>query len=65
MIVWRVLPVDPAAADDAAGGPLWFPREYQGAARHDNPAAYGCLYVARRRCRRSPRRWRPSAGAAR
>jgi RES domain len=46
VIVWRVLPVDPAAADDAAGGPLWFPREYQGAARHDNPSAYGCLYVA-------------------
>ena len=46
MIVWRVLPVDPAAANDAAGGPLWFPREYQGAARHDNPDAYGCLYVA-------------------
>ena len=46
MIVWRVLPVDPAAAQDAAGGPLWFPREHQGAARHDNPAAYGCLYVA-------------------
>lgn len=46
MIVWRVLPVDPAAASDAAGGPLWFPREYQGAARHDNPGVYGCLYVA-------------------
>lgn len=46
MIVWRVLPVDPAAATDAAGGPLWFPRHYQGAARHDNPDAYGCLYVA-------------------
>jgi RES domain len=46
VIVWRVLPVDPAAAGDAAGGPLWFPREYQGAARHDNPGAYGCLYVA-------------------
>ena len=46
MIVWRVLPIDQAAADDAAGGPLWFPREYQGTARHDNPAAYGCLYVA-------------------
>jgi hypothetical protein len=46
VIVWRVLPVDPAAADDAAGGPLWFPREYQGAARHDNPEAYGCLYVS-------------------
>jgi hypothetical protein len=46
VIVWRVLPVDPAAADDGAGGALWFPREYQGAARHDNPTAYGCLYVA-------------------
>jgi hypothetical protein len=46
VIVWRVLPVDPAAASDAAGGPLWFPRELQGAARHDNPGAYGCLYVA-------------------
>jgi hypothetical protein len=46
VIVWRVLPVDPAAATDAAGGPLWFPREYQGAARHDNPEAYGCLYVS-------------------
>jgi hypothetical protein len=46
VIVWRVLPVDPAAATDAAGGPLWFPREHQGAARHDNPEAYGCLYVS-------------------
>jgi RES domain-containing protein len=46
VIVWRVLPVDPAAAQDAAGGPLWFPREHQGTARHDNPTVYGCLYVA-------------------
>jgi hypothetical protein len=46
VILWRVLPVDPAAENDAAGGPLWFPREYQGAARHDNPGAYGCLYAA-------------------
>jgi hypothetical protein len=46
VIVWRVLPVDAAAARDAAGGPMWFPREHQGAARHDNPAAYGCLYAA-------------------
>jgi hypothetical protein len=46
VIAWRVLPVDPAAATDATGGPLWFPRVYQGAARHDNPDAYGCLYVA-------------------
>jgi hypothetical protein len=46
VILWRVLPVDPAAAHDAPGGPLWFPREQQGTARHDNPDAYGCLYVA-------------------
>jgi hypothetical protein len=46
VIVWRVLPVDPAAPSDASGGPLWFPRERQGAARHDNPGAYGCLYVS-------------------
>lgn len=46
MILWRVLPRDPAAAIAAPGGPLWFPREYQGAARHDNPQVYGCLYVA-------------------
>ena len=30
MIVWRVLPVDPAAATDAAGGPLWFPARAPG-----------------------------------
>jgi hypothetical protein len=29
-------------------GPLWFPREFQGEGRHDNPDAYGCLYVADR-----------------
>ncbi len=46
MILWRVLPHDPAAAPSAAGGALWFPRERQGAARHDNPHAYGCLYVS-------------------
>jgi hypothetical protein len=46
VILWRVLPLDPAAAPVAAGGALWFPRERQGAARHDNPQAYGCLYVS-------------------
>jgi hypothetical protein len=25
--------------------PLWFPRPYQGRGRHDNPHAYGVLYV--------------------
>jgi hypothetical protein len=27
-------------------GPLWFPRVFQGAGRHDNPDVYGCMYVA-------------------
>lgn len=48
MILWRVLPADPAAAAQAAGGPLWFPREHQGTARHDNPDAYACLYASER-----------------
>jgi RES domain len=29
-------------------GPLWFPRVFQGEGRHDNPDAYGCLYLADR-----------------
>jgi hypothetical protein len=29
-------------------GALWFPRELQGEGRHDNPDAYGCLYLADR-----------------
>ena len=45
MILWRVLPWDPHAAPAAPGGPLWFPRPFQGTARHDAPARYGCLYV--------------------
>jgi hypothetical protein len=27
-------------------GPLWVPRPYQGDGRHDNPDAYGCLYLS-------------------
>ena len=38
-----------AAADPAApDGPLWFPREFQGEGRHDNPDLFGCLYLADR-----------------
>ena len=29
-------------------GALWFPRDYQGDGRHDNPDRYGCLYLADR-----------------
>lgn len=46
MRLWRVLPWDPRANHDEPGGALWFPRAFQGAARHDNPELYGCLYTA-------------------
>jgi hypothetical protein len=45
VILWRVLPWDPAARPAAPGGALWFPRPFQGTGRHDSPARYGCLYV--------------------
>jgi hypothetical protein len=28
--------------------PLWFPRDFQGDGRHDNPDVYGCLYLTDR-----------------
>ena len=46
MILWRVLPLDPSARPAEPGGALWFPRPFQGTARHDVPARFGCLYVA-------------------
>jgi hypothetical protein len=46
MILWRLLPWMADAPAAAPGGALWFPRELQGAGRHDNPDRYGCLYAA-------------------
>lgn len=46
MIVWRLLPWQPHVSKTSPGGALWFPRELQGAGRHDNPDLYGCLYVS-------------------
>lgn len=46
MRLWRALPLDQRARPDRPGGALWFPRDQQGAGRHDNPELYGCLYVA-------------------
>jgi hypothetical protein len=37
-----------AAAETEADGPLFFPTVFQGDGRHDNPDAYGCMYVADR-----------------
>lgn len=48
MILYRAFAWDRAAAAGAPDGPLWFPRIYQGEGRHDNPGAYGCLYLADR-----------------
>jgi RES domain len=44
--LWRALALDRGAKVDGPGGPLWFPREQQGAGRHDNPDLYGCLYAS-------------------
>ena len=46
MILHRCLAWNERAAPDAADGALWFPRPYQGEGRHDNPTAYGCLYLS-------------------
>lgn len=46
MILWRLTPWRAQAAPTEPGGALWFPRQLQGAGRHDNPEIYGCLYVA-------------------
>lgn len=46
MRLWRALPLNERAGDAERGGALWFPREQQGAGRHDNPELYGCLYVS-------------------
>jgi hypothetical protein len=43
--VWRVFPFANGPAQ-REGGPLWFPRLYQGGGRHDNPGQYGVLYLA-------------------
>jgi hypothetical protein len=46
VILYRCLAWNERAAHDAADGALWFPRLYQGEGRHDNPEAYGCLYLS-------------------
>jgi hypothetical protein len=46
VILWRLLPWRHEASLTESGGALWFPREWQGAGRHDNPDLYGCLYVS-------------------
>lgn len=46
MILWRALPWEPGARPSEPGGPLFFPRPFQGVSRHDNPSRYGCMYTS-------------------
>lgn len=48
MTLHRCFAWNPQAAEQAPDTPLWFPRQYQGEGRHDNPDRYGCLYLADR-----------------
>ena len=46
MILYRCFAWHARARPADADGPLWFPRQFQGDGRHDNPAVYGCLYLS-------------------
>jgi hypothetical protein len=48
VILYRCFAWHEAAGPDDRDGALWFPREFQGEGRHDNPHVYGCLYLADR-----------------
>lgn len=48
MILYRCFAWDEEADPKAPDGPLWFPREFQGEGRHDNPDVFGCLYLSDR-----------------
>jgi hypothetical protein len=48
LIVYRCFAWRRGVRHRSEDGPLWFPRRYQGDGRHDNPEAYGCLYVTDR-----------------
>lgn len=49
MILYRCFAWNSGGHETDEDGPLWFPRAYQGEGRHDNPDAYGCLYLSDRR----------------
>jgi hypothetical protein len=48
VILHRCFAWNERARSDAEDTPLWFPRVFQGEGRHDNPDAYGCLYLSER-----------------
>lgn len=48
MKLYRCAAWDGNVPVDGPGGPLWFPRAFQGDGRHDNPDVYGCFYATDR-----------------
>lgn len=48
MILYRCFAWNASVKPADVDGPLWCPRPFQGEGRHDNPDAYGCLYLADR-----------------
>jgi hypothetical protein len=48
VILYRCFAWNGRARPGKPDSPLWFPREFQGEGRHDNPELYGCLYLADR-----------------
>ena len=46
-MLYRVHRAIPGAAPTERGGPLYVPRDRQGAGRHDDPTRYGSYYAAR------------------
>jgi hypothetical protein len=48
LILYRCFAWNERAGTDQPDSPLWFPRVFQGDGRHDNPDAYGCLYLTDR-----------------
>jgi hypothetical protein len=48
LILHRCFAWNERARPDQPDAPLWFPRVFQGDGRHDNPDAYGCLYLTDR-----------------
>jgi hypothetical protein len=48
LILYRCFAWNERARADQPDSPVWFPRVFQGDGRHDNPDAYGCLYLTDR-----------------
>jgi hypothetical protein len=46
-VLYRVFPTADGAGPGDPGGPLFVPRLDQGRGRHDNPDAYGALYLGK------------------